>query len=409
MKTVIVQGDGLASRALPELDGQTLLQVANTPNLDEVATQGELGTLTLPSSQGISLSSAVVHLSLLGYDPAKYYSGLGPFEAASLEIVLEQHDMAFLCQFVTLGASNGRGDDKKLGPSLILHDEEAGGIDTEDARELIDVANEQLGSEAIQFYTGERHRHVMVWIGCPGRCRCYNPRIARGRTIEPFLPSGKGADVLKELMEASRILLRRHPVNLDREQEKRSPANCLWLWGPGKAIELPKWNERWSISNMTLSPSSVHRGVALCAGMNVLNHLDYGGNQSEVFRQYVHRCLTEIQTKDFVYVHVPMTEIENTQTIHETITMIEMFDEQVIEPLLRSLSERGDCRLVIVGSHAAEDAQDPLRSPTPYAVFSTSQTRHAEARSSFDEPHAVKGPARDATRMLVRMLAAEAS
>ncbi|WP_447969146.1 hypothetical protein [Nitrospira sp. M1] len=408
MKTIIVQGDGIASHALPELDGQTLLQVAKTPNLDEMATQGEFGALTLPS-QGVSLSGTVVHLSLLGYDPARYYSGLGPFEAASLEIVLEQHDMAFLCQFVTLGGSNGHGDDKKLGPALMLNDDEAGGINTEDARELIDVANEQLGSEAIQFYAGERHRHVMVWIGCPNRCRCYNPLTARGRTIEPFLPSGKSADVLRELMEASRILLRRHPVNLEREQAKQSLANCLWLWGPGKAIELPKWNDRWSISNITISPSSVHRGVAMCAGMDVLNPLNSDDNHLQSFGLYVQECITEMQTRDFVYVHVPMPDTARSDNMNAMIHTIEMFDEQVVGPLLHSLPERGDCRLLVVGNHAGEDAQEPSLSPTPYALLSPLQARHTKAPSSFDEVHAVQGPARDATRILGRVLATEAS
>ena len=113
MKTIIVQGDGIASDALPELDGQTPLQVAKTPNLDDLAKQSECGSFTL-SQEKVSLSSAATHLALLGYDPSKYFSGLAPFEAASLEVVLEQHDMAFLCQLVTLSSTDGRGDSKKI-------------------------------------------------------------------------------------------------------------------------------------------------------------------------------------------------------------------------------------------------------------------------------------------------------
>jgi len=408
MKTIIVQGDGLTSQALPELDGQTLLQVSKTPNLDQMASQGELGTLTL-ASQVVSLSGAVVHLSLLGYDPGRYYAGLGPYEAASLEIVLEPQDMAFLCQFVTLGSMNGQGYDKKLGPSLTLNDEEAGGLDTDDARELIGIANEQLGSEAIQFYTGNRHRHLMVWIGSPGRCRCYDPRAARGRTIESFLPSGKGADVLKELMEASRILLRHHPVNQEREQTDKKPANCLWLWGPGKAIELPKWKDRWSISNVTISPSSVHRGIAISAGMDVLNPLDHTENDLSDFRQFVELCLAEIQTKDIVYLHIPIPDTERTSDMQAAIHMIEMFDAQVVGPLLQSLPEKENCRLLVVGSRAGEDGQESMLTPTPYVLFSKFESRHTESRSLFDEVHAIKGPARNATKILARAFATEAS
>ncbi|GJL66468.1 MAG: homoserine kinase [Nitrospirales bacterium] len=408
MKTIIVQGDGLTSHALSELDGQTLLQVAKTPNLDEMASQGEFGTLAL-ASQALPLSSAVVHLALLGYDPSRYYSGLGPYEAASLEIVLEPHDMAFLCQFVTLGSFNGRGDDKKLGPSLRLDDDAAGGLDTEDARELIALANEQLGSEAIQFYTGERHRHMMVWIGGSSRCRCYDPRAARGRTIEPFLPSGKDADVLTELMEASRMFLRHHPVNQEREEANRNPANCLWLWGPGKTIALPPWKDRWPVPNVTISPSSVHRGIALSAGMDVLNPLSHTEDDLHDFRQYVELCLAEIEARGIVYLHVPMPDAEGATDMTAAIQTIEKFDTQIVGPLLQSLPRKGDCRLLVVGSCPGEDAQESTGSSAPYVLFSTFESRPSESRSSFDEIHAGQGPARDATRMLARMLSAEAS
>ena len=99
-----------------------------------------------------------LHLALLGYDPHKYYSGPGPFEAASLEVGLEKQDVAFLCHLVTLRSLDGKSENKRMGSHLLMVDDRAGGIGSEDARELIDAINDQMASEAIQFYAGKGRR-----------------------------------------------------------------------------------------------------------------------------------------------------------------------------------------------------------------------------------------------------------
>ena len=148
-----------------ELAGCTPLQTASTPSVDFLAQHGEYGLLGLPAG-GHDFKSGLTHLSLLlGYDTRKYYTGLGPFESAELGVVLGRQDVAFLWDFVTLRANGGQVDAKKLVPHIIMDDDTAGGIETEEARTLIDTINEQLGSETIQFYAGTGHRHLMVWVG----------------------------------------------------------------------------------------------------------------------------------------------------------------------------------------------------------------------------------------------------
>ena len=190
MKIVFVQADGMASAPLEELGGRTPLQAASTPNLDFLAGEGEYGQLILPG-QNVSLSGEKIHLALLGYDPDKYYSGQGPFEAASLGVGLEKQDVAFLCHLVTLGVMEGKSESKKMGPHLFLLDDRAGRIDSEDARDLIDAVNDQMGSETIQFYTGKGHRHLMVWAGGVARRGCGNPHAALGKSIEPYFQPGR--------------------------------------------------------------------------------------------------------------------------------------------------------------------------------------------------------------------------
>ena len=43
MKYIVVLGDGMADRAIPQFDGKTVLEAANKPNIDYMSMHGELG------------------------------------------------------------------------------------------------------------------------------------------------------------------------------------------------------------------------------------------------------------------------------------------------------------------------------------------------------------------------------
>ena len=172
-------------------------------HLDRLAQIGELGRLLIPM-EGVRHGSGLIGTAILGYDPKKYYQGPGPLEAASLGVSVTEHDVVYRCTMVTLGAEGGKGGEiKKLGSHVIMEDATAGLIETEDARELIEAINEQLGSETIQFYPGAGHRHLMVWVNGKPRAVCIDPQTILGRSIADALPTGDGADTLRKLMDAS--------------------------------------------------------------------------------------------------------------------------------------------------------------------------------------------------------------
>jgi 2,3-bisphosphoglycerate-independent phosphoglycerate mutase len=181
MKYLILHADGMADLACPELGGKTPLQAAATPNLDQIAQRGEVGLLSLPSEAGAA-GSDVTSVAVLGYDPKKYYPGPGPLEAAGLGVTVGEQDVVFRCTMVTVRGESASGskdratDIKKLGPHVLMEDATAGLIDTEQARELLEAVNEQLGSESIQFYPGSGHRHLMVWVGGKSRATCLDPQ-----------------------------------------------------------------------------------------------------------------------------------------------------------------------------------------------------------------------------------------
>ncbi len=188
MKYIILVGDGMADYPIKELGGRTPLEVAETPNMDFIAQNGQMGQVkTIPDT--MSPGSDVANFSILGYDPLEYYTGRGPLEAANLGIQLKEDEVAFRCNLVTVEGER-------------LIDYSAGHITTKEAGILIKFLDEKLGSKLIRFYPGTSYRHIMVISGIElTKLKCVPPHDITGRKINKYLPKGKGAEGLIELMD----------------------------------------------------------------------------------------------------------------------------------------------------------------------------------------------------------------
>ena len=101
MKYIIVLCDGMADEPLEELGGRTPLEAAVTENLDALSPVSEIGMVrTVP--KGMAPGSDTANLSVIGYDPQKYYTGRSPLEALSIGVDMEVTDVSFRCNLVTL-------------------------------------------------------------------------------------------------------------------------------------------------------------------------------------------------------------------------------------------------------------------------------------------------------------------
>lgn len=411
MKYVILHADGLCDGPRAELGGRTPLQAAATPNLDRVAQSGEVGPIIVPSD-GSHSGSEVTAMALLGYDPRKYYTGPAPLEAASLGVTVGEHDVVFCCTMVTLGGDspqNGTSRDldvKKLGPHLVMEDATAGSIETEQARELIDMMNEQLGSETIQFYPGSGHRHLMVWVGGKARSVCVDPQQVVGRMVGEYLPNGDGADTLRKLMDASIVLLRDHPVNDERRGDGLKPANCLWLWGQGRASEWPTIAERYSLTGAMIAGSEVHRGVGICAGLNAVEVAIEQGRGPSPYGTYCETVSRELGRHDLLYIHagLPDDALQGLD-LKRKVEAIEEYDRDLVGPLLRIVEQQqGLCLLVMCDARSF--AGPAHLSPPLFYVLCKGPLRTRAADRRFNEVEATAGglPPREATKVLTRVL-----
>jgi 2,3-bisphosphoglycerate-independent phosphoglycerate mutase len=397
MKYVILHAEGMADHPRQELAGKTPLQAASTPHLDRLAQHSELGLLTVALNNGRH-GSGLTGTSILGYEPKKYYQGPGPLEAASLGISVGENDVVYLCTMVTL-----KGDLKKLGPQIVMDDATAGLITTEEARELIDAVNEQLGSEMIQFYPGSGHRHLMVWVDGKPRAICTDPQSLVGRPIGEALPAGDGADTLRKLMEASLMILRDHPVNEERREAGNKPANCLWLWGEGRAIPWPSLSERFGVPGVVLSSADVHRGLGLVAGLEAVDParlIDLSTNATV--------ALQELKKKDFAYVHLELPdEVVYDPDVKAKVRAIEAVDREFVGPFLDGLTKLGPFRLIAISDPGSVHQEKMAEAQWPYAYQDWSAKAAGSTTRRFTEVDAKASTIapRDATKFVVRLFA----
>ena len=405
-KTILVHIDGIPTHAFEELGMRTVLQVAHVPHLDDLARHGELGRLGVPREVR-PFAGELALLGLLGYDTQKWYTGPGAFEGINLDVMIDGHDVAFLCDFVTVRAEDGWGDGKKLGGSLFMDDVSAADLETEDARELIDAINEQLVSETFQFYVGHRSRHLMVWSGGHAKTGCRNPHDALGKPIDAYLAKGEGAKNLCELMEASRMILRNHPVNQDRVNEGLKPVNCLWLWGPGKQVELPQLQERWSLQGAVVSQSDPYLGVGKASGLEAVKVEDMGGDESERLRKMADTASKVLEKRDIACLHIPFSpcSVQESQSPSSSVFVehLQHIDEHLIGTLRQVFAGTGDVRLLVVATPCDSQPAEVAPSPVQYVLYEGRKDQGESSMTALHDQDALALPLHNAAAFFERL------
>ena len=261
MKYVVVLYDGMADYPVPALGGKTPMMVANKPNFDRLAQRGEVG-LVRTVAEGLKPGSDVANLSVMGYDPKKYYTGRSPLEAVSIGVKMADDDIALRCNVVTLSDEPNYEDKTMI-------DYSAGDISSAEAAEIIKTVQEHFGGGEFDFYHGVSYRHCLIHHG--GTVDLGNmtpPHDISDRVVGPYLSTSENAKPLVAMMKESYDLLKDHPVNKKRIAEGKRPANSIWLWGEGKKPILPKFEDLYHKKGTVISAVDLLKGIGISAGMN---------------------------------------------------------------------------------------------------------------------------------------------
>ncbi len=376
-KYVVLLGDGMGDYPLPELGNRTPLEVASTPGMDYLAERGSLGLVkTIPA--GMPKGSDVANLSILGYDPAKYYTGRAPLEAANLGLSLSQEEVAFRCNLVNIKTPSPEA----LLEEGVMVDYSGGHISSAEAEVLMRFIDERLGNQDWRFYPGVSYRNLMVVKNGPEKVDCTPPHDIPGQPLTAHLPKGEGADFLISLMRASYIPLSGHALNLEREQAGKLPANLIWLWGQGKKPALPSFREKYGLIGSIISAVDLVKGLGRCAGLEVIEVPGATGYLDTNYQGKADALLTSIEKMDFAFLHLEAPdEAAHNGDVRTKIQAIEQFDARIIGPVLEGLRDRKDVKVLLLCDHLTPIVvRTHTDDPVPFLISSLDSEPKAGVR-----------------------------
>jgi 2,3-bisphosphoglycerate-independent phosphoglycerate mutase len=381
MKYVVLLGDGMSDYPLLEKGAKTPLQLSHTPVMDSLAQQGALGLVkTIPD--GMPPGSDVANLSVMGYDPARYYSGRAPIEAASIGVKLGKHDIAFRCNLVTL---SGEAE------SVCMEDYSAGHVSTDDAQVLINALKQELDSEDITFYRGVSYRHLVVWKNGTDKMQTTPPHDITGKNISSYLPQGDGAKKLLELMERARIIIPALPISQEKMQQGKIFANAIWLWGQGRSLAIPTFRDKYGLTGAVISAVDLVKGLGICAGLTSIDVPGATGYLDTNYEGKARAALDALQSDDFVFLHVEAPdEAGHKGSIDEKIQAIEDFDRRVVKLVVEGLKKNfTDYRVLVLPDHPTPIAiKTHASDPVPFVLFSSIDSKNTAQSIGFNEKDA---------------------
>ncbi|MGI6453088.1 MAG: cofactor-independent phosphoglycerate mutase [Syntrophomonadaceae bacterium] len=387
MKYLLLLADGMADYPIPELNNQTPLQYAKTPNMDQLAKVSQIGLVaTIPP--GFPPGSDVANLSVMGYDPQKYYTGRSPLEAVSMGVKLGDQDLALRCNLVTLSNEANYSDKTMV-------DYSSGEISSEESAELIGELSIKLGTEEFNFFPGISYRHLMVWRNGGSREIILTPpHDISDQIIGKYLPRGKYGQTLLDIMEKSEAILKDHPVNQARRQAGKNPATSAWFWGEGKKPSLTSFADKYGVKGSVVAAVDLIKGLGICAGLTPIEVPGATGGVVTNFSGKAQAALNELKRgQDFVYVHIEAPDEAGHQgSLEHKIWAIEQIDSQVIGPFIDEMHNFPYVRFLLLPDHPTPlSIRTHSSEPVPFLLYD-SRKQKSYGIEQYQEKSAEKGP-----------------
>ena len=383
MKYIIILGDGMAGEPLECIGGKTTLEQALTPEMDRLAKMSEIGLVSMVP-EGMAPGSDTANLSVLGYNPEVYYTGRSPLEALSIGVGMEEDDVSFRCNLVTLteDASLPYEDQR-------IVDHSADEINTRDAGVLLEVLKEEVLKPGFELYRGTSYRHLLLWKN-GHEMELTPPHDILTNQIREYLP---GDPMLLAMMKESYRVLKEHPVNLKRKAQGLRPANSAWFWGAGKRPKLPDFQEKTGKRGVMISAVDLLKGIAAGSGMKIVHvegvdgglHTNYEGKAQAAVRALLD------EGYDFAYIHVEAPdEMGHQGSVEKKVRAIEFLDQRLIRIVREAMDASGEpYRLLILPDHPTPiAARTHTADPVPYLLYD--RKRPENGAESYCERTAVQ-------------------
>ena len=375
-KYAIIVPDGAADEPIEQLGNKTPLEAAETPNMDKISMQGRQGLVrTVPAD--MEPGSDVAQMSLLGYDPLRYYSGRAPIEAVARNIKLSANDWVFRCNLVTI--ADGK-----------MADHSAGHISTEEAGKLIEELKNCLGNEQVCFYAGVSYRHLVVFKGLDFDVQTCPPHDCIGRPIEKILPRGKGSELLIDLMARSQQLFSNHDINKVRKDLGENQVSSIWLWGQGKRAQLDSFEKRFGIRGAAITAVDLVRGLSKLIGFDLIEVPGATGFVDTNYQGKGSAAVKALHKYDLVFVHIEAPdEASHDGNAEMKKKAIEQIDKYIVGPVLEVLQNYKSWRILIAPDHPTP-VRSCAHSPEPVPFAMAGRNISSILHMTFSEAHAAE-------------------
>jgi len=368
-KILYVVLDGLGDRPIPDFGDKTPVEAAETPGLDSLAARGICG-MVYPVGKGIAPESDIAVISILGYDPYKYYTGRGPLEAYAVGVDVRDGDLIYRSNFSTVG-ENWQIVDRRAGRNLT----------TEEATELSREINEKVKLTSTPatfvFKNTVEHRAVLV-IRCEGKqlsgqvsntdpaygregvlgvaLETYEKKVQKCVPLEDARhPEGArlAAELTNEFTEKSHAVLKESPVNRKRIAEGNLPANVILNRDAGDRLpKFPSMNERHGMNFGCIVEMPVERGIALLTGMHPIEIPLSQESLEQRYGTIVTEVLKKLTDFDGIYVHIKGPDVpghDGDYNLKKEI--IEKIDRFFIGPLVEDI-DIGQTAIIVTADHS---------------------------------------------------------
>lgn len=381
MKYVLIIGDGMADNPVPELGGATPLEYARIPTLDSLAARGVMGSVS-NCPEGLPAGSDTAITSIFGCDPRKYYTGRAPLEAAATGIKLKAGDIAYRCNMVCYEDADTPFEEKRI----LSHS--AGSIEGDESDAIVTAlfAEPEFAAAAAEagmsVNPGHSFRHIAVQSGADAAgLKLIPPHDHLGEKIGPLLPSGSAnADVLRSLMRLAHEKLDRHPLNEKRRAAGKMPANGIWFWAEGTAVELPSFERAFGKRGAVISAVPLCHGIAALTGLEPVTVEGATGELETNLEGKVDAAVAALEKYDFAAIHVEAPdECTHNGDLKGKIQAIEWLDSRVTKPLLEKLDAHGwEYRLLILSDHKTlTSTRGHDAEPVPFLLYDSTVDTHS--------------------------------
>ena len=369
MKHIIILGDGMADHAVDRLGGKTLLEYANTPNMDYLARIGRTGRLlTVP--EGFLPGSEVANATILGYDMNRVYEGRGPLEAASIGYDMQPDDLALRCNIICLA-------------DLKIKNHHGGHLTTDESQELIDLLNEKLGSDRVKFIKGIQYRHLLIIKGGNKHITCAPPHDHpneewRGLLVKPEKgyehEALQTATLLNGLIIKSQEVLYNAPLNIRRRSEGKDQANSIWPWGGGYRPQMKTLSEMYPQIKHgdVISAVDLIRGIGHYAGLRNIIVPGATGLANTDYEGKTQAALDALRKDDFVFLHVEASdEAGHDGDLELKLRTIENLDKRMVGPIFEEVSKWDEpvCIAVMPDHPTPVEIRTHVKEPVPFLVW----------------------------------------